>query len=59
MEFNKTLLSSTLQVPAKLWRGTCLYMFLFKLPYVILVMTIGILIALVVDFFNAMSDLKT
>jgi hypothetical protein len=50
MKFSNTLLSSVLKIPAVNWKKDCAYVFFLKMPYFIFLLTIGVTVAIIIDF---------
>ena len=53
MKFNESLLFRMISEFPRVWNENDLYHFIFKVPYLIMVLTGGVLIALIVDFLCA------
>jgi hypothetical protein len=49
--FKDSLLFRVVSEPIKSWRGNDIYHFVLRTPYHIIVLTLGVLIALIVDLF--------
>jgi len=47
--FNKTLLATIIKVPYDIWKQNCLYVFILNLPYILVVLTFGIIMAIFID----------
>ena len=57
MKFNETVIYRTLSIPGDEWEKSCVYIFTMKIPFMILLMLVGIPIAIIVDIWYAFFDI--
>lgn len=56
MKFKDTLMYKILNIPRNEWSNYCIYALVLRLPFVIVFMITGILIALIYDLFNVLES---
>jgi len=56
LQFKDSLMYKILREPIDSWQSCDLYHFILRAPRLVLVLTVGLLMALVVDFFVAMRE---
>lgn len=58
MKFKETVLYKTLLIPVENWKNDCLYTFLLKTPYLLLLLIVGMPMAIICDIYFSMNSVK-
>lgn len=57
MNFNETVMYRILSVPSDEWNKSCGYIFALKIPVLMFALFIWIILAFIVDFYRASSEI--